>query len=121
MEEIDRLILEAIGEKVFIPERVALMLKAFRQRLKDSRCKHDDTLCKLKHELDAIQQGTEKTLSGGERGAAPTGYYLQGASAPASGKAAGNSNGDGGTQVAEGNAPDPAGAEDHRNLLQGPQ
>ena len=68
MEKLDQLILDAMAEKVFTPERVALMLKEFRDRLKSSRDKHDDALYQLKKELDAVQQATERLYEAVEQG-----------------------------------------------------
>ncbi len=68
MEKLDRLILDAMAEKVFTPDRVALMLKEFRDRLKSSRGKHDDSLHHLKKELDAVQQATERLYEAVEQG-----------------------------------------------------
>jgi DNA invertase Pin-like site-specific DNA recombinase len=77
MAKLDQLILEAVSEKVFTPERVALMLNEFRSNLKQSRSKHDDTLRKLKKELDAIQQATDRLYEAVEQGMLPMGNTLR--------------------------------------------
>ncbi len=77
MAKLDQLILEAVSEKVFTPERVAVMLKEFRTNFKQSRSKHDDILRKLKKELDAIQQATDRLYEAVEQGMLPMGASLR--------------------------------------------
>ena len=71
MGKLDTLILEAAANKIFTPERVAVMLKEFQQRLKNSRSKHDDVLLKLKKELDAVEQASSRLLEAVENGILP--------------------------------------------------
>ena len=77
MAKLDQLILEAVSEKVFTPERVALMLNEFRTNLKQSRSQHDDTLRDLKKELDKIQQATDRLYEAVEQGMLPMGNTLR--------------------------------------------
>jgi site-specific DNA recombinase len=77
MAKLDQLILEAVSERVFTPERVAVMLKEFRTNLKQSRSKHDDNLRNLKKELDAIQQATDRLYEAVEQGMLPMGNSLR--------------------------------------------
>lgn len=77
MAKLDQLILEAVSEKVFTPERVALMLNEFRSNLKQSRSQHDDKLRALKKELDAIQQATDRLYEAVELGMLPMGNSLK--------------------------------------------
>jgi site-specific DNA recombinase len=60
MERLDELIIKAISEKVFTPERVAAMLKELQERLNKSRSKHDEHLETLKKELDELKNRMDR-------------------------------------------------------------
>jgi site-specific DNA recombinase len=77
MAKLDQLILQSVSEKVFTPDRVAVMLNEFRTNLQKTRSKHDDTLRQLKKELDAIQQATDRLFEAVEQGMLPVGQTLR--------------------------------------------
>lgn len=71
MEKLDTLVLQAVAEQVFTPERVESMLKDLQKNLKQSRSAHDDYLKKLKKELDDIKTQTERLYEAVEKGLLP--------------------------------------------------
>ena len=77
MEKLDQLILDAIAERVFTPDRVGQMLKEFRKRLKNSRSKYDTDLRNLKKELDKIQEAIDRLYAAVEEGILPTDITLK--------------------------------------------
>jgi len=76
MEKLDQIIIEAITERVFTPQRVEAMLKELRERLKTSRSKHDNELESLKKELNDIQQATDRLYAAVESGMLPNDISL---------------------------------------------
>lgn len=77
MGKLDQLILDAMAEKVFTPDRVAHMLKVLQNRLRASRGKHDDLLQDLKKELDAVGQAMDRLYEAVERNLIPMDETLQ--------------------------------------------
>jgi site-specific DNA recombinase len=71
MEKLDELILKAISEKVFTPERVAAMLKELQERLNKSRSHHDEHLQTLKKELDELKNRMDRLCDAIENGILP--------------------------------------------------
>lgn len=71
MEKLDTLVLKAVAEQVFTPERVESMLKDLQKNLKQSRSAHDEHLKKLKKELDDIKTQTERLYEAVEKGLLP--------------------------------------------------
>ena len=77
MEKLDGLILEAVANRVFTPERVEVMMKELQHNLKNSRTDHDDQLKKLMKELDAVKQQRERLYEAVEKGLFPLDSTLQ--------------------------------------------
>ena len=71
MEKVDRLVLGALADRVFVPSRVQAMLDMIRKRLKRSRPQHAEVLKALKKELDTFQQRTDKLYEAVEKGLLP--------------------------------------------------
>ncbi|WP_374045161.1 recombinase family protein [Geobacter sp. AOG1] len=77
MDKLDGLILDAIANRVFTPERVEIMMKELQNNLKNSRTDHDEQLRKLTKELDAIKRQTERLYEAVEKGLLPLDGTLQ--------------------------------------------
>ena len=77
MEKLDGLILEAVANRVFTPERVEVMMKELQHNLKNSRTDHDEQLKKLTKELDTVKQQTESLYEAVEKGLLPLDGTLQ--------------------------------------------
>jgi DNA invertase Pin-like site-specific DNA recombinase len=71
MEKVDRLVLGALADRVFVPSRVQAMLDMIRKRLKRSRPQHAEVLKALKKELETLQQRTDKLYEAVEKGLLP--------------------------------------------------
>ncbi len=71
MEQVDRLVLGALADRVFVPTRVQAMLDLIRKRLKRSRPQQADTLKALKKDLSTLQQRTDKLYEAVEQGLLP--------------------------------------------------
>ncbi len=71
MEKVDQLVLGALADRVFVPNRVQAMLDMMRKRLKRSRPQHAETLKALKKELATLQQRTDKLYEAVEKGLLP--------------------------------------------------
>ncbi len=71
MEKVDRLVLGALADRVFVPTRVQAMLDMIRKRLKRSRPQHAEALKALKKELDTLQQRADKLYEAVEKGLLP--------------------------------------------------
>jgi site-specific DNA recombinase len=72
MEKLDRLILDAMSEKVFTPQRVASMLKELQERLSKSRTQNDQHLQVLKKELNELKTRMDRLCDAIERGILPS-------------------------------------------------
>ena len=77
MKKLDTLILQAVAEQIFTPERVEGMLKDLQRNLKQSRSEHDEQLKKLKKELDDIKVQTDRLYEAVEKGLLPLDGTLQ--------------------------------------------
>ena len=77
MEKLDGLILEAVANRVFTPERVEVMMKELQHNLKHSGADHDEKLKILTKELDAIKQQQERLYEAVEKGLLPLDGSLQ--------------------------------------------
>ena len=71
MEKVDRLVLGALSDLVFVPTRVQAMLDMIRKRLKRTRPQHAEALKALKKELATLQQRTDKLYEAVEKGLLP--------------------------------------------------
>ena len=71
MEKLDTLVLQAVAEQIFTPERVEGMLKDLQRNLKQSRSAHDEQLKKLKKELDDIKIQSDRLYEAVEKGLLP--------------------------------------------------
>lgn len=77
MEKLDSLILEAVANRVFTPERVEVMMKELQHNLKNSRTDHDEQLKTLTKELDAVKQQQDRLYQAVEKGLLPLDGTLQ--------------------------------------------
>ena len=77
MEKMDELILKAMSEKVFTPERVAAMLKELQDRLNKSRLQNDLHLQTLKKELDDLKNRMDRLCDAIENGILPDDVALE--------------------------------------------
>lgn len=59
MEKLDALVLQAVANRVFTPERVEVMIKELQKNLKQSSADHDEQLKKLTRELDSLKEQTD--------------------------------------------------------------
>ena len=71
METLDRLVLQAVAEKVFTPERVAMMIEGLKVTLKDAHPDYDEQIRRLSKELEDIKQQTDKLFEAVEKGFLP--------------------------------------------------
>jgi DNA invertase Pin-like site-specific DNA recombinase len=71
MEKLDCLILEAVANRVFNPERVEVMIKELQHNLKNSRTDHDEQLKKLTKELETVKQQQDRLYEAVEKGLLP--------------------------------------------------
>ncbi len=77
MYKLDGLVLEAIAERVFTPERVEIMMKELQSNLKNSRTENDEQLRNLSKEMDAINKQTDRLYEAVEKGLLPLDATLQ--------------------------------------------
>jgi hypothetical protein len=68
LEKIDELVLNALAEKIFNPERVKILLADMKKQLKAAQDSQDDGLKKLTKELDEIKIATERLYEAVEKG-----------------------------------------------------
>lgn len=71
MQKLDALILQAVSDRVFTPERVEVMMKELQQNLKASNSDHDDQLKKLTKELDTLKEQSDRLYEAVEKGLLP--------------------------------------------------
>jgi site-specific DNA recombinase len=71
VKQLDSLIRQAIGEKVFIPERVQTMVAELRTRLKVNQGGGSEQLKKLRRELEQNKTGSERLFEAVEKGQLP--------------------------------------------------
>ena len=71
METLDRLVLQAVAEKVFTPERVEIMIEGLKVNLKDANPDQNDQIRHLSKELEDIKQQTDKLFEAVEKGFLP--------------------------------------------------
>lgn len=77
MEKLDSLILDAVANRVFTPQRVESMLKELQKNLKNSRTDQDEQLKKLTKELDGIKGQTDRLYEAVEKGLIPLDGILE--------------------------------------------
>jgi hypothetical protein len=77
MEKLDGLILEAVANRVFTPERMEVMMKELQHNLKNSHADHDEQLKTLTKELDAVKQQQDRLYEAVEKGLLPLDGTLQ--------------------------------------------
>ncbi len=77
MEKLDTLILQAVANRVFTPERVEVMMKELQKNLKHSRTEHAEQLKELTKELDALKGQTDRLYEAVEKGLLPLDGTLQ--------------------------------------------
>ncbi len=77
MEKLDSLILTALADKVFDPDRVKTMLSDMKKQIKAAQESQDDGLKKLTKELDEIKLATERLYEAVEKGLLPLDSSLQ--------------------------------------------
>ena len=70
-EQVDRLVLSSLADRVFTVSRVRAMLDTLRTRLGASRATQDGKLKQLTKELDRVQQSSQKLYEAVEKGLLP--------------------------------------------------
>ena len=71
METLDRLVLQAVAEKVFTPKRVEMMMEQIKVNHKGSQPDHNEQIRQLSKELEDIKQQTDKLFEAVEKGFLP--------------------------------------------------
>ena len=71
METLDRIVLQAIAEKVFTPKRVEMMIDGLKVNLKNAHPDHNEQIRHLSKELEDIKQQTDKLFEAVEKGFLP--------------------------------------------------
>ena len=77
MEKLDRLVLEALSEKGFAPQRVKGLMVRLRDALKASHGEEEARVRALSKELKDLEQGTERLYQAVEQGVLPMDASLQ--------------------------------------------
>ncbi len=77
MEKLDQLVLDALAEKVFTPERLRVLLRELKARVKAAQNENAGQLGALKKELEALQTTTERLYDAVEKGILPLNASLQ--------------------------------------------
>ena len=77
MEKLDKLILTALADKVFDPNRVKIILSDMKKQIKATKESQDEGLKKLTKELDEIKLATDRLLEAVEKGLLPLDSSLQ--------------------------------------------
>ena len=77
MAKLDTLVLDALAEKVFTPERLRLLLQELKAKLKAAEQDQEGQLKSLSKELEELQQGTERLYEAVEKGLLPLDGSLQ--------------------------------------------
>src|SRR6185369_3173215 len=75
--KLDGLILKTVAERVFTPERVAVMLKQLQVNLKHSHADQHEQIRQLSKELNELKQQTDKLYEAVEKGFLPLNASLQ--------------------------------------------
>ncbi len=70
-EQVDRLVLSSLADRVFTPARVRSMLEHLRKRLDRSQAAHGSKVKQLTKELDGVQQRSQKLYDAVEKGLLP--------------------------------------------------
>ncbi|MGB8436612.1 MAG: recombinase family protein [Burkholderiales bacterium] len=76
-DKADRLVLEALAERVFTPSRVGLMLRELHRRQRAARTVENARVLKLRKELDRATEACNRLLDAVERGALPMDELLR--------------------------------------------
>ncbi len=71
METLDRLVLQAVAEKVFTPERVPIMMTKVKFDLKESQPNYDEQIRRLSREMEDIKKQTDNLFDAVEKGFLP--------------------------------------------------
>ncbi len=71
-EQVDRLILSSLADRVFTASRVRVMLENLRKRLSQSQASQDGKLKQLTKELDSLQHRSNQLYEAVEKGLLPT-------------------------------------------------
>ncbi len=77
MKKLDSLVLNALADKVFDPERVKTMLAVMKKQIKVAQGSQDDGVKKLTKELDELKTATERLYEAVEKGLLPLDSALQ--------------------------------------------
>lgn len=77
MEKLDSLILHTVAERVFIPERVELMMKELQVNLKHAHADQHEQITQLTKEIEDIKKQAEKLYEAVEKGFLPLNASLQ--------------------------------------------
>ena len=77
MEKLDTLVLDALAEKVFTPERLRVLLQELKAKHKAAHAEQDNQLKALSKELEELQKGAERLYEAVEKGLLPLDASLQ--------------------------------------------
>jgi site-specific DNA recombinase len=77
MEKLDNLVLQALVDKVVSPERLKIMLKAMKTKIKDAQANQNTHLEILQKELSELEQATGRLYEAVEKGLLPMDVTLQ--------------------------------------------
>jgi site-specific DNA recombinase len=77
MEKLDRVVLDALGEKVFTPSRVRVMMKELKVAVEKKGSSISGDLTSLKRELEDTAQRLERLYEAVEKGVLPVDMSLQ--------------------------------------------
>ena len=71
METLDTLVLQAVADRVFTPERVQMMMERVKVNVKGSQPDQNEQILHLSKELEDIKQQTDKLFEAVEKGCIP--------------------------------------------------
>ncbi|WP_368492575.1 recombinase family protein [Janthinobacterium sp. Marseille-P9896] len=77
MEKLDTLVLQALADKVASPERLKVMLKAMKAKIKNAHTEQNTHLITLKKELSELEEATARLYEAVEKGFLPMDGTLQ--------------------------------------------
>jgi site-specific DNA recombinase len=70
-EQVDRLVLSSLADRVFTPPRVRSMVESLRKRLRHSQASHDGKVKELTKEVGRVQQRSQQLYEAVEKGLLP--------------------------------------------------
>ena len=77
MDMLDNLVLQTVSERVFIPDRVKIMLTELQNRMRKKASTHDEKMKELTKELETLDQENNRLYEAIEKGLIPTDSSIQ--------------------------------------------